>query len=252
MRKPLVAGNWKLHLTIHESVELATALKEQLWDLTDREVVVSPVFTALAATAQVLRGSPIRVAAQNLYWEDQGAFTGEVSAPLLKDTGCAYVLVGHSERRQHFGETEREVNLKTAAALRAGLSPIVCFGETIEERESDRTLGVIRQQVYGALNGFSPEEVQKMVLAYEPVWAIGTGRTASPAEANEVQGSVRSLLSEQFGDTVGDAARILYGGSVKADNVDELMAEPHLDGALVGGASLKVESFVRIARFLGR
>lgn len=252
MRKPLIAGNWKLHLTINEAVDLATALKEQLRDLTDREVVVAPVFTALTAVAQVLQESRIRVAAQDLFWEDKGAFTGEVSAPLLRDAGCGYVLAGHSERRQYFGETDRDVNRKAGAALRAALVPIVCVGETLEERESGRTLEVVRRQIAGALEGFSPDEVLKSVLAYEPVWAIGTGRTATPAQANEVHGFVRSLLSDKFGDIVSNQVRILYGGSVKAENIDELMAEPHLDGALVGGASLKAEAFVRIAKFQGR
>jgi triosephosphate isomerase len=252
MRKPIIAGNWKLHLSISEAVELATALKEDLWDVTDRELVVAPVFTALSSVAHLLRGSPIKVASQDLFWEDQGAFTGEVSGPMIKDAGASFTLAGHSERRQYFGETDEHVNRKAAAALRAKLIPIICVGETLEEREADQTLDVIRRQLSGALDGFTADEVGEMVLAYEPVWAIGTGRTATPSQANEVHAFIRNLISEKFGDIVSGRIRILYGGSVKPDNVDVLMAESHIDGALVGGASLKAESFVRIARFQGR
>ncbi len=249
MRTPLLAGNWKLNLTIGEAVALAEALKEGIGSVTEREVVVAPVFTALSSVAAVLEGSPVRLGAQNLYWEESGAFTGEVSAPLVKDAGCSYAIVGHSERRQHFGETDASVNRKARAALAAGLTPIICVGETLEERESGRAQEVVKGQVKGALADFSPDDLTAAVLAYEPIWAIGTGKTATPAQANEIHGYIRGLLSDGFGDIVSDRVRILYGGSVKPDNVDELMREKHLDGALVGGASLKADSFARIVQF---
>jgi triosephosphate isomerase len=249
MRTPLMAGNWKLNLTIGESVALAEALKEGIGSVTDREVVVAPVFTALSSVAKVLEGSPVRLGAQDLYWEDGGAFTGEVSAPLLKDAGCSHVIIGHSERRQLFGETDAAVNRKARAALAAGLVPIVCVGETLEEREAGRARLVVERQVRGGLEFFSPGDMAGIVLAYEPIWAIGTGQTATPAQANEIHWKIRDLLSADFGDIVSNRVRILYGGSVKPDNVDELMREKHLDGALVGGASLKADSFARIVQF---
>jgi triosephosphate isomerase len=199
--------------------------------------------------AKALEGSPIGLGAQDLYWEGSGAFTGEVSAPLLKDAGCSHVIIGHSERRQLFGETDAAVNRKARAALAAGLTPIICVGETLEERESGRAQEVVGGQVKGALAGFSPDDLAASVLAYEPIWAIGTGKTATPAQANEIHGYIRGLLSDGFGDIVSNRVRILYGGSVKPENVDELMQEQHLDGALVGGASLKADSFARIVRF---
>jgi triosephosphate isomerase len=249
MRTPLMAGNWKLNLTINDAVTLATALKGRLADLTDREVMVAPVFTALSSVAAVLAGSPVCLGAQDLYWEDSGAFTGEVSAPLLKDAGCSHVIIGHSERRQFFGETDAAVNRKARAALAAGLVPVVCVGETLEEKEAGRARLVVERQVRGGLEFFSPGEMAGVVLAYEPIWAIGTGETATPDHANEIHWKIRDLLSADFGDIVSARIRILYGGSVKPENVDELMAQPHIDGALVGGASLEAESFVRIARF---
>jgi triosephosphate isomerase len=244
-----MAGNWKLNLTIGEAVALAEALKERIGSVTDREVMVAPVFTALSSVASVLGGGVVRLGAQDLYWEENGAFTGEVSAPLIKDAGCSYAIVGHSERRQHFGETDADVNRKARAALAAGLTPIICVGETLEERESGRAQEVVGGQIKGALANLSPDDLPAAVLAYEPIWAIGTGKTATPAQANEIHGYIRGLLSEGFGDIVSDRVRILYGGSVKPENVDELMREPHLDGALVGGASLKADSFARIVQF---
>jgi triosephosphate isomerase len=249
MRTPLMAGNWKLNLTVKEAVALAGALKSQCFDVTGREIMVAPVFTALASVAAVLGDGPVRLGAQNLYWEESGAFTGEVSGPLLKDVGCSYVIVGHSERRQFFGETDASVNRRTAAARAAGLIPVVCVGESLDEREAGREQEVVEGQVTGALKGFSADEVSEMVLAYEPVWAIGTGKTATCAQANEIHAFIRGLLSRDFGDIVSDRVRILYGGSVKPGNVDELMAEPHIDGALVGGASWVADSFARIVRF---
>lgn len=249
MRTPLMAGNWKLNLTIDEAVALATVLKDRLSDVTDREMMVAPVFTALSSVAAVLADSPISLGAQDLFWEEGGAFTGEVSAPLLKDAGCSHVIIGHSERRQLFGETDSAVNRKARAALAAGLVPVICVGETLEEREAGRARQVVERQVRGGLESFSTGDMAGIVLAYEPIWAIGTGQTATPAQADEIHGRIRDLLSADFGDIVADRIRILYGGSVKPGNVDELMAMPHIDGALVGGASLEAESFVRIVRF---
>jgi triosephosphate isomerase len=249
MRTPLMAGNWKLNLTIDEAVALAEALKEGIGSVTDREVMVAPVFTALSSVAKALEGSAVRLGAQDLYWENGGAFTGEVSAPLLKDAGCSHVIIGHSERRQLFGETDGAVNRKARAALAAGLVPIICVGETLDEREAGRARLVVERQVRGGLEFFSPGDMAGIVLAYEPIWAIGTGQTATPAQANEIHGKIRDLLSADFGDIVSNRVRILYGGSVKPENVDELMREPHIDGALVGGASLKADSFARIVQF---
>jgi triosephosphate isomerase len=249
MRTPIVAGNWKLNLTLAESTALAVALREAGAGRIGREVVVAPVFTALAAVAAALQESDIKVAAQDLYWEEQGAFTGEVSSTLLLDAGAVASIVGHSERRQLFGETDETVNRKTKAAIAAGLLPIVCVGETLAEREAGEIERVIARQVRGALAGVGAEQVAALALAYEPVWAIGTGRTATPAQANEVHGFIRRLISEGFGATVAGRVRILYGGSANPGNVDQLMREPELDGVLVGGASLKADSFLRIVNY---
>lgn len=249
MRTPLMAGNWKLNLTIEEGVKLALALKEAVDGVTDREVMIAPVFTSLAPVALALEGSPILLGAQDLFWEESGAWTGEVSGLQLKDAGCSCAIVGHSERRQHFGETDGAVNRKARAALAADLTPVICVGETLNERESGREREVVGRMVKGALEGLTPEEASSVVLAYEPVWAIGTGKTATPEQADEIHGYIRGLLSESFGAIVSDRIRILYGGSVKPDNVDELMGKPDIDGALVGGASLKADSFSRIVRF---
>ena len=248
-RVPILAGNWKMHLTIAEATALAAELRAGCAGLAGREVIVAPVFTALAPVAAALAGSPLKVAAQDSHWEEKGAFTGEVSGSLLKDAGCAAVIVGHSERRQLFGESDDQVGRKTQAALRNGLLPIVCVGETLAERESGAVEQVIGRQVRGALAGLGAEQVAALAIAYEPVWAIGTGRTASPAQANEVHGFVRGLLSQLFGASVAGRVPILYGGSVKPDNVDELMREPELDGVLVGGAALQAASFLRIVNF---
>ncbi len=250
-RAPIIAGNWKLNLTLAESAALAAALAAAGAGRAGREVVVAPVYTAIETVARALRGSGVKVAAQDLFWEERGAFTGEVSASLLLDAGAAAVIVGHSERRQLFGETDESVNRRTRAALGAGLLPLVCVGETLAEREVGAVQAVIGRQVRGALAGLEGEQVAGLALAYEPVWAIGTGRTASPAQANEVHAFIRGLLSSVFGATVADRVRILYGGSVNPGTVDELMREPDLDGVLVGGASLKAESFLRIVNFRG-
>jgi len=245
-RRPLVAGNWKLHKKVGESAALARDLKNKLASQRDAEVAVAPVYTALDAVAHALEGSAIRLSAQNVYWEDQGAFTGEVSAPLLADVGCTYCIVGHSERRQIFGEMDETVNRRVSALLSHGLRPILCIGETLAQREGGSTLEVVLGQLSAGLDGFEARELSECVIAYEPVWAIGTGRTASPGDAQEVHAAIRGRLVERLGKDLGTATRILYGGSVKPDNAAALLAEPDIDGALVGGASLKTESFVAI------
>jgi triosephosphate isomerase len=248
-RRPLIAGNWKMHTTRAEATALIEALKPAAAVARDREVVVAPPYTALESAARALAGGAIGLAAQNLHWEPRGAYTGEIAGEMLKDVGCTYVIIGHSERRQYFGETNETVRQKIEAAVRAGLKPIVCLGETLREREGGNTLPVIERQVRDGLVGFGRDVVRNLVIAYEPVWAIGTGRTASPEQAEEVHAAIRRLLRELAGETGGEAVRILYGGSVKADNVDSLMAQPNIDGALVGGASLDGDSFCRIIAF---
>jgi triosephosphate isomerase len=248
-RMPLMAGNWKMHFTVAEAVALAEELKTGISRFDDREVVVAPPFTAIAAVASALAGSPIRLSAQNCYWENQGAFTGEVSPPMLRDLGCHYGIVGHSERRQFFGETNESVNRRARALLANNLAVILCIGETLEEREAGKTLDVLAEQLKGGLEGLGEEHADQLVLAYEPVWAIGTGHTATPEQAQEAHAFLRGNLAERFNNTVANSIRILYGGSVKPENVDELMAQPDIDGALVGGASLKGASFIRIVDF---
>ena len=248
MRKTIIAGNWKLNKTIDEAIELVTLLKRDLSDVSEVDIVVCPVTTALSAINDVVLESNIEMGAQNLYWEDSGAFTGEVSAPLIKDAGCKYVIIGHSERRQYFGETNETVNKKIKAALAAGLLPIVCVGEVLEERESGKTFDVVRSQVTESLAGFSVDELARLVVAYEPVWAIGTGKTATPEQAQEVHKFIRGIIAEIGNDEVAAGLRLQYGGSVKPDNVKELMSQEDIDGALVGGASLKPDSFVALVK----
>jgi triosephosphate isomerase len=248
-RQPLLAGNWKLFGTADQAVALVDALRGLVADVDHRDILVAPPFTAIAPVAQRLAGTRIQVAGQDLYWEDSGAFTGEVSGPMLAAAGCSHVIVGHSERRQLFGDSDEWVARKTAAALRAGLTPIVCVGETLAERESGATLAVVERQVRGGLAGLDAAALRRLVVAYEPVWAIGTGKVASPEQAQDVHQAIRGLLASLGGPDVAAAVRILYGGSVKPDNVDALMAQPDLDGALVGGASLKAADFARIVRF---
>jgi triosephosphate isomerase len=230
---------------------MVTELKPLVAGTQGVEIVVAPVFTALSRVADALSGSTIHVSAQDCYWEEEGAYTGEVAPKLLADAGCSHVIIGHSERRQYFGETDGTVNKKARAAIAAGLTAIVCVGETLAEREADRTFAVIETQLNGSLAGFSADQFDKAVIAYEPVWAIGTGKTASDDQAQEVHAFIRNLLAKQFGQGVADATRILYGGSVKPDNVKGLMSQPDIDGALVGGASLKADSFAAIANFKG-
>jgi len=248
MRKIIIAGNWKMNKDNREAVELVSLLKREVSDIIDVDIVVCPPFTALSDIRDVLTDSNIAIGAQNCYWEDAGAFTGEVSPVMLKALEIPYVIIGHSERRQYFGETEETVNKRVRAALNHNLTPIVCVGENLQEREADKTFDVIKAQVEGGLKGFSAEEAQKMVLAYEPVWAIGTGKTATPDQAQDVHKYIRGLLKELFDDETANAVRIQYGGSVKPDNAGELLSQPDIDGALVGGASLKAGDFSTIIK----
>jgi triosephosphate isomerase len=247
-RRKIVAGNWKMNKTVSEALAVVRELRGLVSSLPGVEVVVAPPFVALHAVAKELEGSNVRLAAQNCHWEASGAFTGEVSAGMLKELGCAYVIVGHSERRQFFGETDETVNKRTRAVLKAGMTPIVCVGETLAEREANRTLEVVERQVAGALAGFSGAEVAGFVLAYEPVWAIGTGRTATSEQAQEVHAAIRAQLGRLYDGGTAGRVRIQYGGSVKPDNASELMGKPDVDGALVGGASLKAGDFAAIVR----
>ncbi len=245
-RRTVIAGNWKLYKTIREAIEFATLLKRESFG--ECEVVVCAPFTSLSELAEILRESGIKLGAQDLYWEDQGAFTGEVSGPLLKDAGCEYVVVGHSERRQFFNETDETVNRKAKAALRSGLTPIVCCGELLAEREGGKTESVLKTQIEGGFKGFEAGDVRRCVVAYEPVWAIGTGKVATPAQAQEAQAYIRRLLEKLFGPETSSVVSILYGGSVKPENSAEILKQPDVDGALVGGASLDAKSFAAIIR----
>lgn len=250
MRTPVIAGNWKLFKNINEATALVKELKSLVAGTSGVEIVVAPVFTALSRVADEIAGSEIRLAAQDCFWEEEGAFTGEVSPSMLKDAGCSYVIIGHSERRQYFNETNGTVNKKTKAAIATGLTAIVCVGETLAERESDKTFTVIESQIMGCLAGLPAESLKQIVVAYEPVWAIGTGKTASEAQAQEVHAFIRGLVEKLFGKPHAEAIRILYGGSVKPDNVKGLMLQADIDGALVGGASLKADSFAAIVNFM--
>ncbi|OIQ58757.1 triosephosphate isomerase [Moorella thermoacetica] len=247
MRRPIVAGNWKMHNTTVEARDLVTLLRP-LVGTARAEVVVCPPFTAIAATVNAASGSNISVGAQDLFWEDKGAYTGEVSGPMLRDLGCRYVIIGHSERRQYFGETDATVNKKLLAAYRNKLLPIVCVGETLAEREAGHTLEVVSRQVREGLKGLESGQARDLVVAYEPVWAIGTGKTATAADAQEVIAFIRKTLGEMYGETAA-AIRIQYGGSVRPENIAELMAQPDIDGALVGGASLDAVSFAAIVNY---
>jgi triosephosphate isomerase len=246
MRIPFIAGNWKMYKTVHEAVYFVKELRLVVKDISDVEIVVAPPFTAVHAVAEAARNTNIGVAAQNLYWEASGAFTGEVSAPMIKEAGAEYVIVGHSERRRLFGETDATVNKKVTAAIAAGLTPIVCVGETLEERERDETFAVLDRQIKDGLDRITGNELSELVVAYEPVWAIGTGRNATATQAGEVHAHIRQRLRQWFGADAADRCHIIYGGSVKPDNIRELIAEPDVDGALVGGASLEVKSFADI------
>lgn len=249
MRKPIIAGNWKMYKTVAEALSFSEEIKKLVAGAADREVVVCPTFTALYAAGQKLAGTAVKLGAQDVYWEAQGAFTGEVSPQMLKDAGCQYVIIGHSERRQYFGETDETVNKKLKAALASGLVPIVCVGESLAEREAGDTERLVGSQVKGGLAGLTAEQVAGMVIAYEPIWAIGTGRTASSDDANAVCAFIRKTVAGLFGPGSADSIRIQYGGSVKPENIGELMAKSDIDGALVGGASLDAASFAKIANY---
>lgn len=248
MRKTIIAGNWKMYKTISEAIELANGLVRTLFALEgkDIEVVLCPPFTALSEVGEVIADSPLALGAQDVHWQEEGAFTGEVSCTMLKDTGVRYVIIGHSERRQYFAETNETVNKKVKAVLAAGLFPIMCVGETLAEREAGNTFKVLSDHVDNGLRDIPAEDAEKIVIAYEPVWAIGTGRTASPQQAQEAHNYIRDLLEKRYGRETASRIRIQYGGSVKPENSAQLMQQPDVDGALVGGASLTVESFAAI------
>ena len=248
MRKPLMAGNWKMNKTIPEAVAMVSELKGKIADVKDVDVLICPTFTAISALANEAKGTNINIGAQDIFWEAKGAFTGEIAPNMLVDAGCKYVIIGHSERRQYFGETNETVNKKVKAALAIGLIPVVCVGETLQERESDVTFKVIEAQVREGLKDLSKEDAEKVVIAYEPVWAIGTGKTATPDQAQEVHAFIRKVYGEMY-CCAADKIRILYGGSVKPENVSELMKKEDIDGGLVGGASLKGSEFYEIANY---
>jgi triosephosphate isomerase len=246
MRIPFLAANWKMYKTVQEAVVYVKEFRSMVKDVSDAEIVIAPTFTAIHAAAEAARNSPIGIAAQDLYWEREGAFTGEISAAMVKEAGAEYAIVGHSERRRLFGETDVTVNRKTLAALGAGLTPIVCIGETLEERERNRTFAVLDRQIKDGLDALTAEQVAALVIAYEPVWAIGTGRNATPDQAGEAHAHIRSRLRQWFGGDAADQCHVIYGGSVKPDNIRDLMVLPDVDGALVGGASLDVRAFHEI------
>ncbi|MBW2058721.1 MAG: triose-phosphate isomerase [Deltaproteobacteria bacterium] len=249
MRKPIVVGNWKMNKTVQEAVNLVQELKRLIGERDDVDLAVAPPFTALLPVGREIQGTCISLSAQDVFWEKEGAFTGEVSVTMLRDVGCRYVILGHSERRLYFCETDESVNRKIRAALAGGLEPIVCVGESLEQRESGRASSVVEGQVRACLEGIPQESMPAVVLAYEPVWAIGTGKTATAQQAEEMHGRIRSVLREMFGEKTAESTRIQYGGSVKPENIAELMEQPDIDGALVGGASLEADSFSRIVKF---
>lgn len=249
MRRYILAGNWKMNKNQAEAVELIKGLIPEVKDSTDVDVVVGPVFTSIPAVVEAVKGTNIDVAAQNCHWEDSGAFTGEISPPMLVEAGVKYCIIGHSERRQFFGETDENINKKAKALYNHGLIPIICCGETLEEREAGKTTDVVATQLRGCLQDLPADKMKETVLAYEPVWAIGTGKVATPEQAQEVHAMIRGLLVELYGQDVADAVRIQYGGSVKPANVKELMGQQDIDGALVGGAALTVDNFGPIVNF---
>jgi triosephosphate isomerase (TIM) len=246
MRIPFIAANWKMHKTVHESVVFVKEFRSMVKDIVDIEIVVAPPYTALHAVAEAARVSVVGVGAQNLHWERQGALTGEISAAMLREAGAEYVIIGHSERRRLFHETDETVNRKLLAALEARLTSIVCIGETLEERESGQTMAVLDRQIRQGLDALNGEQVAGLVVAYEPVWAIGTGRNATPEQAAEAHAHIRSRIRQGFGGDAAEQCHVIYGGSVKPDNIHELMLSPDVDGALVGGASLDVRGFFEI------
>jgi triosephosphate isomerase len=247
MRRKLIAGNWKMNTNRATAVALAGGIAKRAGEFRQLDLLVCPPAIYLIPVHEVLAGTSVSLGAQNMYHEADGAFTGEISASMLLDAGCRYVILGHSERRHILGDTDVDVNCKTLAALTAGLVPIVCVGELLIEREAEQTAAVIRRQFHGSLKGVSPDQIEQVVIAYEPVWAIGTGKVATPQQAEEVHGDLRTLLAERYNSRSAENVRILYGGSVKPSNAGELLSQPNIDGALVGGASLKVDDFLGIA-----
>ncbi|MFH1593092.1 MAG: triose-phosphate isomerase [Candidatus Omnitrophota bacterium] len=248
MRRPIIAGNWKMYTTVEESVTLANGIKRGLSDLDGVDVLLCPPFTSLWAVSGIINDTNISLGAQNMYWDREGAFTGEISASMLKSAGCKFVIIGHSERRAYFGETNETVNRKVKYALAKGLMPIMCVGEKLEEREGGKTFDVISSHIEGGLADLSEKDAKDIIIAYEPVWAIGTGKNATPDQAEEAHKFIRGLLADKFGKRIAEEMRIQYGGSVKPDNIEILIKEEDIDGALVGGASLKPDSFIEIVK----
>ena len=248
-RRPIIAGNWKMNKTTAEARDLAAKLAPLVAGVKDRDIVLAPAFTALSTVAGVITGTNMALSAQDMFWEDKGAFTGEISAEMLLDLGCKYVIIGHSERRQYFGETDQTVNKKVKQALKKGLLPIMCVGESLAEREAGKLNDIISRQVTGGLMDITAADMRSVVIAYEPVWAIGTGKTATPEQAEEVHALIRLKVKALYNAEVAEGLRIQYGGSVTPDNVSSIMAKPDIDGALVGGASLKPESFAALVNF---
>ncbi len=249
MRKPFICGNWKMYKTVAEAVAFINEAKSLVANAKDVEIGIGAPATALKSMADAAKGTNIQIGGENCFWEKEGAFTGEIAPNMLVEAGCSFVIIGHSERRQYFGETNETVNKKSKAAIANGLTVILCCGETLEEREAGKTAAVVTDHVKNGLANFTPAELAKIVIAYEPVWAIGTGKTATPEQAQEVHAVIRKLLADLFGKDIAEATRIQYGGSVKPENVKEIMAQPDVDGALVGGASLKPDSFAKLVNF---
>jgi len=251
MRRPIIAGNWKMNKTVSEAVDFIRQLKPLVADVRDTDIVVAPTFAALQAVSREIEGSNIELSAQDVFWESSGAYTGEISPSMLRDVGCRYVIIGHSERRQYFGETNESVQRKIKASLAMDLCPIICVGEALEEREAGKTFDVVKTQVLQCLEGFSRQEMEKIIIAYEPIWAIGTGKTATLQQAEEVHAFIREQMGQITDRQISEGVRIQYGGSVNPDNISDLMLQPNIDGALVGGASLKADSFSSIVKFKG-
>jgi triosephosphate isomerase len=249
LRTPFIAGNWKMNKTVGEAIELVTRLLDLVADVVDVEIAVCPPFTALTEVKKAIERTNIKLGAQNMYWEEKGAYTGETSPVMLKDIGCDYVIIGHSERRAYFGETDEGVNKKVKVAFAHGITPIVCVGETLEEREAGRTEEVVRREVEVGLKLLPSDKVDTLVIAYEPIWAIGTGRSSKGADANQVVSFIRQVLTKMYSEEIAQRIRVQYGGSVKPSNIVEFMSEEEIDGALVGGASLKAEDFSKIVRY---
>ncbi|MBI5181476.1 MAG: triose-phosphate isomerase [Nitrospirae bacterium] len=249
MRIPIIAGNWKMNKTVSETKAFFSEFIKLTKDVRDVEIIIAPPFTALSAAAEAVKDTKVKISAQDMFWEEKGAYTGEISPLMLKEIGCSHCIIGHSERRQYFGETEETVNKKIKTALKYEITPVFCIGEILKEREENRTMDVINRQMEGGLKGLSEGDINKIVIAYEPVWAIGTGKTATPAQVQEVHRFIRDFIRKKAGDKAADGIRILYGGSVTPENINGLMAEEDIDGALVGGASLKPDSFAAIVRF---